>query len=668
MTRILATTVALTLLVALTFGVAAQTEAAYRPPKEINQTLKELTNQHQSNASLIELTRTPGDRELYMLELGPKDSNLPAILVVANMEGNSPMGSSAAVELARLLLTDWKDELTTHRWYILACGNPDGYARYFSKPLADAQVNDHPFNADKDDATDEDGSEDLNGDGYITSMRQVHPEGTYVEVADNPLLMRKVDNAKGEVGKYRLFREGIDNDGDGELNEDGPGGVNPGHNFPHNFKHYTTTDGSWAASEVESRALLEYCFDHPEIAMALTFGRSNSLKNVPESNRRAEAGGNKFKLPKRWAKRMGIDPEKEFAMKELLPMARDFTGYKELTEDMLLQWLDAGAKVNPDKNDLGYLKEISKRFNDFLKENELDDKALDAPGFSDGCFEEWAYYQYGVPSFSINFWTLPEPQKEEKKADDSTLTLDQLEEMSSDEVIALGEEKIAAFMKAQDAPEQYSAAMVIKGLEGGMMTPKRIAKMMRSSKKDDDEGGADEKDEALFAFSPDAFVDWQPYDHPTLGGVEIGGMIPMSDITPPFETADEMISKQLPFIRDLASLLPKLAISKVKTTRRSAGVWLVEAWIANEGFLPYPTHQGKRSQRPAPAVAKISGRPVDFLEGRARQPLGVLGGSGGVEKVSWLLKAKDGSEVTVEAHSFSAGTDKQVVTLKEATQ
>lgn len=667
MIRILATTVTLTLLVALTFGVAVQTEAAYRTPKEINQALKELAKQNSNSASLVELTRTPGDRELYMLELGGKKSNLPAIMVVANMEGNSPMGSSAALELARLLLNDWKDELTTHRWYILACGNPDGYARYFSRPLADAQVNDRPFNADKDDATDEDGPEDLNGDGYITSMRQIHPEGTYVEVADNPILMREVDKAKGEVGKYRLFREGVDNDGDGKLNEDGPGGVNPGHNFPHNFKHFTKTDGLWSASEVESRAVLRYCFDHPEIALALTFGRSNSLKNVPEGNRRSEAGGSKFKLPKRWAKRMGVDPEKEFPMKVLLPMARDFTGYKELTEDMLLQWLDAGAKVNPDKNDLGYWKEISKRFNDFLKDNELDTKALDAPGFSDGCFEEWAYYQYGVPSFSLNFWTLPEPKKEESETDDSTLTLDQFEEMSVDEVVALGEEKIASFLKAQEAPAQYTAAMVIKGLEGGMMTPKRMAKMMRSSKKDD-EGGADEKDEALFGFNPDAFIAWQSYDHPTLGAVEIGGMIPMSDITPPYDIAEEMIDKQLPFIRDLASLLPQLAISKVKTSRRSAGVWLVEAWIANEGFLPYPTHQGKRSQRPAPAVAKISGKPIDFLEGRPRQPLGVLEGSGGVEKVSWLLKAKDGSQVTIEAHSFSAGIAKQVVTLKEATQ
>ncbi len=667
MNRFSSPVVMLALLLCFLLGAYSSATAAYPAPKEIEQTLKELADRNKNDATLIELARTPGDRPVHLLELGAKNANLPAIMVVANMEGDSPMGSSAALDLARLLLTDWKDELAVHRWYIIPCGNPDGYARYFERPLTGSTVNDSPFNADKDDATDEDGPDDLNGDGYITKMRQVHPEGNWVEVADNPILMRKVDRKKGEVGKYRLYEEGIDNDGDGRINEDGPGGVNPGHNFPHNFRHFTETDGPWSASENESQAILRYCFDHPEIAMAVTFGRSNSLKSVPESNRRAEAGGSKFKLPKRWARRMGIDPEKEFAMSELLPMARDFTGYKELTEDMLLQWLDAGAKVNPDKNDIGYWKEISERFNDFLKENDLDGKALDAPGFSNGSFEEWAYYQYGVPSFSLNFWTLPEPEKaqEEKKTDDSTLTLDQLEKMSAEEVIALGEEKIAAFLKTQNAPAQYTAAMVIKGLEGGMITPRRMAEMMRKSGKDD-EGGADEKDEALFSFNPDAFVAWQEYNHPTLGKVEIGGMIPTSDHTPPFDTAAERISKQLPFLKNLASLLPRLVIKKVELTRRSSGVWFVETWIGNEGFLPYPTHQGKRCQRPAPAVVTISGKPADFLEGRPRQPLGLLEGSGGVEKLSWLLRARDGSNVTIKVSSFSAGSDEKVVSLKEA--
>ena len=95
---------------------------------------------------------------------------------------------------------------------------------------------------------------------------------------------------------------------------------------------------------------------------------------------------------------------------------------------------------------------------------------------------------------------------------------------------------------------------------------------------------------------------------------------------------------------------------------------LIGEWLANEGFLPYPMHQGKRCQRPSPVVVTLSGRPVDFLEGRPRQVVGLLDGSGRVEKVSWLIKAPDGGTVTLEADGCSAGFDRKDVTLKEDGQ
>ena len=41
---------------------------------------------------------------------------------------------------------------------------------------------------------------------------------------DEPRLLRKADPAKGETPEYVLLIEGIDNDGDGRFNEDGPHG------------------------------------------------------------------------------------------------------------------------------------------------------------------------------------------------------------------------------------------------------------------------------------------------------------------------------------------------------------------------------------------------------------------------------------------------------------
>jgi hypothetical protein len=642
----------------------SQESFQYRSPEEITKILQRIAREHGSSAELHELGQTTGERHLLLLELGKRESDVPAIMVVANMEGNCPLASEAALMLSQLLVDEWKEELETHRWYIVPLGNPDGYAHFFGKPLRECFRNARPFNDDNDDSTDEDGQEDLNGDGYITMMRQVHPEGRWMKVEGNPVLLKKADEAKGEQGAYRLFTEGLDNDGDGQINEDGPGGANPGHNFPHEFQHYTTTDGPWAASETESRAVLQFAFDHPEIALILTFGRTNSLKKVPESSKRAEATQSKYKVPERMAKRLGLDPDTEYPLQQLLEMARDYTGYKDLTEDMLLQWLDAGAAVNPDRKDLPYWKEISEKYNDFIKEAKLEGKRLDPPGFSSGCIEEWAYYQYGVLSFSMDFWTIPIVEKKEEKDTQGVLTPDSVENMSNEEFINLGKERIETFLKKSGAPAQYTADMVIRGLEGGMMTTKRMAEMLREMKKEEEAGGADEMEQALYEFTPEAFVEWQMYDHPTLGELEIGGKIPYADLAPPAHGIEELLEKQLPFVRELVTFLPEIAIEDVVVGKKSTGVWSVEAWIGNQGFLPYPTHQGQRCKRPTPAVASLKGESLSFLENRERIVLKLLEGSGGVQKVRWLIAAKDGSQVTVTAHSFSAGADERKVTLK----
>ena len=239
-------------------------ESGYHSPEEINESVREIAEQNKNIATLRQLAQTPGGRDVLLLELGSKVANQPAILVVANMEGDCPIASEAALELSRLIVGDWADELDSRKYYILPVGNPDGYAHFFEKPLFRCFRNALLRNDDNDDASDEDGPEDLNQDGYITLMRQAHPEGRWVKIEDNPVLMKTAESGKGEKGEYRIFTEGIDNDGDGRINEDGPGGANPGRNFPHNFEHYRRDGGRWAASEAESRAVMRFAFDHPD--------------------------------------------------------------------------------------------------------------------------------------------------------------------------------------------------------------------------------------------------------------------------------------------------------------------------------------------------------------------------------------------------------------------
>jgi hypothetical protein len=442
----------------LLLAFSAQAEFKYSTPKQIGAELRALAGK--DSARLQVLAKTPGGRDVWLLSLGEEDSKLPAVLVVANMEGNSPLATEAALELSRRLLSVWKDDLKSRRWYILPVGNPDGYANFFTKPLFERNTNDRSFNDDYDDKTDEDGPEDLNRDGFITRMRQAHPEGEWMPVEKNPVLMKKADPGKGEKGVYRVFTEGIDDDRDGLYNEDGPGGTNPGRNFPHSFTHYTKTDGPWAASEPASRAVLRFAYDHPEIGMLIVFGNANSLEKVPEG-KKPEAAGEKYKVPEKIAKRMGLDPDVEYPLEDLVQMGREHTGYKELTAEMVLQFLGVGAASKPDQKDLTYWNEVSKRYQEFIEKAGLEGDRLDPPGFPPGSVDEWGYYQYGVPTFSLDFWTLPV----KKPADAGEFSPDKIEKMTKEEFIALGREKIDTFIKKSGAPAQFNAEMVIKGLE-----------------------------------------------------------------------------------------------------------------------------------------------------------------------------------------------------------
>ena len=155
--------------------------------------------------------------------------------------------------------------------------NADGAEQMFAPVKTLRRTNSTPFDADNDGRTDEDGPEDLNKDGFVTVMRVKDPKGPYMVSPDDARLMKRADPAKGEAGGWALYIEGIDNDGDGFYNEDGPGGVDINRNFMHQYPYFTPDAGRYMVSETETRALLDYVLKHRNIAAILTFGESDNL-------------------------------------------------------------------------------------------------------------------------------------------------------------------------------------------------------------------------------------------------------------------------------------------------------------------------------------------------------------------------------------------------------
>jgi len=152
-----------------------------------------------------------------------------------------------------------------------------------------------------DDREDEDGADDIDRNGVITVMRARDPEGEWLALESEPRLMKKADPDKGEKGLYKLYPEGVDNDGDGQYGEDGPGGANVGVNFPHLFRYFSKDGGQWAGSESESLGLIRFVFQHPRSPCPSPSGKIISASPPPVAGARVTQTSPRSRSQSTWA-------------------------------------------------------------------------------------------------------------------------------------------------------------------------------------------------------------------------------------------------------------------------------------------------------------------------------------------------------------------------------
>lgn len=615
-----------------------------------------------SRVQVHQLATSPGGNPVIVAEIGSEvhqaDRGKPAIFITANPEGINPLSSYAAVWLAKQLISDEKHLDFT--WYILPVLNPDAHERFFDAVMWENPRNAMQVNDDQDDAVDEDGPDDLNEDGYITSMRVRDPEGVWVVDPGEPRLMRRADRSKGEKGVYKVYVEGLDRDNDGQYNEDPPGGVNTGINFPHLFPDFTPAAGLWPGSTPEVYGLMRFIFDRPEIAATFTFGSTNFCLVPPVGGRRGSSDLDNITLPDNVVEMFGADKDKKYTMDEIIEMAQPMVPPGvELTPAMVASFLGLGAVVNPLPEDLAWYKKLSEEYLEYLKESGFETDRLEPEKAKDGSFELWSYYHLGIPTFSLNFFTIPKVKEEKKEG--SGITIEQLEGMTSDELIEMGEEKINAFLRENNAPEQFKAEQIIAMLRSGQATPAQMAGMMKSMPKPPAASESDPRMKALLAYSDDVlngqgYINWQPYSHPALGDLEIGGARPFVFSTPPFEMADSLIGMQLPWIFELAEKLPSLAISDYNVKHLGGGVYSLDVWVENTRYLPFPTAMGKRNNQPAPAVLLLEPDGLEMLQGLQRTPIQAVDGLQTM-KMTYLVRVNNAKSIQVKLESRFAGYD-----------
>ncbi|HLD53953.1 MAG TPA: M14 family metallopeptidase [Sediminibacterium sp.] len=255
----------------------------YPTLQEQQNRLTQLVKNNPKWASLQSLAKTIGGKDIWVMTLGSgKTETKPAIAVVGGVEGAHLLGTELVIQFAEKLLKQIdKDSvqklLNENTYYLFPNMSPDAMETYFSKLPFERMGNANNTDDDRDGKTNEDAFDDLDGNGKITMMRIESPVGIYKLHPDDARVLIKADISKGEKGKFLLLSEGIDNDNDGQFNEDGVGGIHFNKNLTYKHKTFAAGAGEFPASEIETRAILDFLYDAFNVYAVVSFSSLNNL-------------------------------------------------------------------------------------------------------------------------------------------------------------------------------------------------------------------------------------------------------------------------------------------------------------------------------------------------------------------------------------------------------
>ncbi len=592
-------------------SIAQAQSPAYLTQDALTRELRALVSSSPA-ATMTSLTKTIGGRDVWVVQIanpgGMPVNDRPAVLMVANLEGDHLVGSSHALETVRYVLANAttpavKQMLDKQVVYIFPRLNPDGAELAFGSVKAGQKGNLRPYDNDNDGRIDEDAPEDLNGDGVISVMRVKDPRGAYMIDPADPRAMKKADVAKGEVGGYTLYWEGVDSDGDGFLNEDGPGGVDLNRNFQHDYPYFEVDAGPHMVSEKESRALMDFMIAHRNIGAIVTYGHSDNLVVPPNATGRL-AEPTMMSLS-------GFADATNDKMSEVGVLASPQLPFGAITRTRGAQ---AGADNNPasgrrpdttvNRGDLEYFKAVSEAYKTITGF-----KTVPAMRRPHGAFFQYGYFQFGVPSFTTPGWA-----------------------PTAGATAAAGAPSEAAAAAPASTPALTGDAAILKTLDGAGL---------------------------------DAFVAWTPFTHPELGALEIGGFKPYASVNPAAADLATLGQKQGEFLVKLASMLPSVHIAKTEVVAHGGGIFTVVAEIENTGFFSTSTLHGVSSRSVNATLVQID-VPAESIVTGAEKSVRVrnLSGSNSRERITWVIRGKPNASIGISVLAQKGGTDSATVILK----
>lgn len=259
--------------------------------KGITELTEQLAEAHPDLIRRESIGKSYEGRDIWLLTVtnfneGGDPDRKPAIYIDGNIHSNEIQGTEMSLYTAWYLAemhgkTEFLTELMRDKvFYIVPSINPDARENYMKEgnTASSPRSGMKPLDDDGDGLVDEDTYDDLNGDGHITMMRRKTDRGQYRVDPDYPNRMVRVDNE--QWGNYELLgQEGLDNDGDGRVNEDRPGYYDPNRDWAWNWQPDYIQGGAhkYPFSLPENRAVSEFVLDHPNIAAGQSYHNSGGM-------------------------------------------------------------------------------------------------------------------------------------------------------------------------------------------------------------------------------------------------------------------------------------------------------------------------------------------------------------------------------------------------------
>jgi hypothetical protein len=653
---------------------AAQDFSKYHDYAELTGALKSLVDGHKNLARLGSVGKTPGGRDVWVVEIanpaGVPLKDRPGLLVAANFEGDHLIGSEIALFVIADLLRKYPADAEVKACldgsviYVVPRVNPDGAEGMFAGVKTGGRTNGVSRDDDNDGRLDEDGPEDLNKDGFITVMRLKAPDGEYTIDPAEARLMKRADPKKGESGTYRLYWEGIDNDGDGFINEDPAGGTDLNRNFTHEYEYYSPDAGPHMISEKETRGLMDWVLGHRNIAAFLTFGESDNLIVPPTSAGRlgspreidlvrfAEAsvaaarstgmiqtGG--FGFGRRG---MGM-----FSI-EMFMGGRQRAGGTATQPSARAQMPARQPVTTVNAADADYFRTVSGKYTQLT--------GIRQPLYvrePKGAFFQYGYFQFGVPSFSTPGFGLSEA------AGPGRGRMGTAPPAGGEQAAAPARQETRAVMGEAMAMMMGGGAQQFMIRQAGGAGARTAASAAQPSAP-----GIDAQVLKWMAGEKiDGFVDWTKFNHPVLGEVEIGGFKPYAVTNPPAARIAELGASHSKFVAYLPTLFPKVGVAKTEVTNHGGGLFRIKAEVENTGFLPTALAQGVTARAVRPIMVQLGVKPEAIVSGSAKiNFIQTLDGSGGRAKYEWIIRGKTGDTIELLVSSQKAGSETARITLK----